>query len=113
MKWIKNTAIGIGSAVILLYFILGLIEGRSKVITVLLLLPLFAWPYLAYRYEKYAIRMAIAVGIIAIIWFAVDFIFLRIERFYWHIPVFILIAPLPAFTLAWMLWSYRKKQNEM
>ena len=106
LRQLKNSALAVGAIIILLYLILGLIESRSKLITFIILLPVLAWPYIAYKYEKQAAIMAIVIGSILILWFIIDFFVLRIQRQYWHIPVFILIAPLPAFVLAWMLLRY-------
>ncbi|MBR9691337.1 hypothetical protein GOV06_00980 [Candidatus Woesearchaeota archaeon] len=113
MRWttrnlmcLKNSAVVIGSAVILLYLVMSLIESTSKLVSFTILLPVLIWPYVAYKQEKNASIMAFIIGAIVVIWFIIDFAFLRIERLYWHIPLFILIAPLPAFVMSYMLGHY-------
>jgi len=113
LKNIKKTVLIIGSIIILLYLVLGLIESQSKIITFFVLIPLLAWPYIVWKKELAAAIFSFTVGWITILWFLIDFLFLRTERLAWHIPVFILIAPLPAFVLGYMLWYYAKKKAKV
>ena len=111
LKNIKKTALIGGSIIILLYLILGLIESTSKISTFFILVPLLVWPYIVWRYEPEASIFSIAIGCITILWFVIDFLILRAEMVFWHVPVFVLIAPLPAFLIGWMLWNYSEKRH--
>ncbi len=108
---LKNITLSISIILILLYLILSLIESGSKLVSILILLPVLIFPYIAWKYEKQASIIAFLIGFITIIWFAVDFIFLRIQRQYWHIPLFLLIAPLPAFIVGYIFWFLSKKRK--
>ena len=109
---LKRIILNIGTAIILLYLILVLIESQNRIISFIILIPILIWPYLAYRYEKQAAIFAFMIGIIVMVWFAIDFNFIRTEKIFWHIPVFLIIAPLPAFVLAWLLLVFMKKKRE-
>ena len=111
LRNLKKTVLISGSIIIFLYILLGLIESRSRFVTLIILLPLLAWPYIIWKYELDAAIFSFAIGCITIIWFAIDFVILRAERIAWHIPVFIIIAPLPGFLLGWMIWDYAKKKH--
>jgi hypothetical protein len=117
MKWtisalrkLKNITLAIGTVIILLYLILSWSESITKIIPLIILIPVLVWPFLAWHDARQAYIMALTIGIITIIWFIIDFFVLRIHQEYWHIPVFILIAPLPAFILAYMMWVYHKHE---
>ena len=102
-KRLKYSAIIIGTIIVLLYFVLSLIESSEKVIAVLILLPVLVWPYVAYKYTRQAAVMSFVIAAVAVIWFAIDFLLIRTHQQLWHIPLFIVIAPLPAVVLGWML----------
>ncbi|MBD3354970.1 hypothetical protein GF361_03215 [Candidatus Woesearchaeota archaeon] len=118
MKWtasrldrLKNITLSISIIVILLYLTLSLIESESKLVSIMILLPVIIFPYIAWKYEKQASIISFLIGSITMIWFAIDFIFLRIQRQYWHIPLFLLIAPLPAFIIGYIFWFIYKKRK--
>jgi len=107
---LKNITLSISIIIILLYLVLSLIESESKLITVLILLPVIIFPYISWKYEKQAAVMAFVICGITIVWFAIDFFFLRIQRQYWHIPLFLLIAPIPAFVVGYIFWFIYKNK---
>ena len=111
LNYLKNTTLVIASIIILLYLILSLIESTAKLITLLILLPVIIWAFIAWKYPKQAAIMAFLIAFVTIIWFAIDFLLLRTQRVYWHIPIFILIAPLPAIIVGYILWFYYDKRK--
>ncbi|MEE9525088.1 MAG: hypothetical protein V3V78_00595 [Candidatus Woesearchaeota archaeon] len=108
---LKNWSLSIGIIIILLYLILSLVESEHKFVSFIVLIPVLIWPYVAYKHERQAGIMAFVVGSITIVWFVIDFLFLRADRLYWHIPMFLLIAPLPAFLLGWIFLYYSKNKK--
>jgi hypothetical protein len=112
LKILKNTVLAAGSIIILLYIILALIESTTKIISIIILLPIAVWPFIAMKNARQASIMATTIGAITIIWFIIDFVVLRAERVYWHIPLFLLIAPLPAFALGYLMWLYAEHMKK-
>jgi hypothetical protein len=119
MKWsvkrllcLKNITLIIAAIIILLYLILGLIESAMKLLPVIVLVPILFWIFIAFKYERQASVMAYMIAGITILWFVIDFAFLRTQRVYWHIPMFILIAPLPAIAAGYILQFYANKRHK-
>ena len=104
-KKLKNISLIIGAVIVLLYLVLSLIESSAKLFALIVLTPIIIWMLIAIKHEREAAIMANLTGVIIIIWFIIDYTILRYERLWWHIPVFILIAPLPAFAIGYILWK--------